>query len=447
MDTFSIPISVCSILLTLIGFLYAYRSIFAAVGVFRTKKFAPAKRFHRYAVVIAARNEEAVIGNLLDSIRRQDYPAELVTVFVVADNCTDQTAAVSRAHGAVCYERNDLAHCTKGFALQYLFEQIARDYGVRLFEGFFIFDADNLLKKDYISRMNDAFDSGEKIITSYRNTKNFDSSWISAGYALHWLRTARFENRARSALGVATRIQGTGFLFSSELAADGWKYTSLTEDRAFSADAVVQGFNISYQDAAEFYDEQPTSLSVAWRQRLRWSKGHVQAFMESGKSLFVNSLQGKTALRKFVSFDMLLTNLPGCIVTIPVKLLKLLFMAFSCIALDSFYSEWPELALAPFSLLLVEHIANIPLAAALFVLERKRVTPVKWYKKAFYCLMFPLFSIIGDVSTCVAVFRQVGWDAIPHSEAIRIEDLEPVGVCAPAYPDPSAHSRGAPELI
>ena len=73
---------------------------------------------------------------------------------------------------------------------------------------------------------------------------------------------------------MATNIQGTGFLFASEIVKDGWKYTSLTEDRALTADCVVEGYEISYNDEAIFYDEQQVSLKVALRQRLRWSKGH-----------------------------------------------------------------------------------------------------------------------------------------------------------------------------
>ena len=173
------------------------------------------------------------------------------------------------ACGAVCYERFDNEHKTKGFALQYLLEKIGEDYGRMSFEGYFIFDADNLLKNDYISKMNDAFDSGEKIITSYRNTKNFDENWIASTYAIHWIRSIRCNHRARSVLRLATNIQGTGFLFTNEIVKNGWHYTSLTEDRALTADAVAQGYRISYQDEAMFYDEQPTSLKVALRQRVK----------------------------------------------------------------------------------------------------------------------------------------------------------------------------------
>ena len=272
-----------------------YKTFYWLVGLFFTRKFKPAKNKHKYAILIAARNEKAVIGNLLDSIKKQDYPQELLTTFVVADNCTDNTAEIARNCGAICYERFDNEHKTKGFALQYLLEKIEEDYGRMSFEGYFIFDADNLLKKDYISRMNDAFDSGEKIITSYRNTKNFDENWVASTYALHWIRSIRCNHRARSVFRLATNIQGTGFLFTNEIVKNGWKYTSLTEDRALTADAVAQGYRITYNDEAMFYDEQPISLKIALRQRLRWSKGHLQAFAESGPYLFINIFFGKLA--------------------------------------------------------------------------------------------------------------------------------------------------------
>ena len=86
---------------TVFSVMLAYKTVYRIIGLFFTRKFKPAKKQHKYAVVIAARNEENVIGNLLDSIAKQDYPKELITTFVVADNCTDKTAKVARNHGAV----------------------------------------------------------------------------------------------------------------------------------------------------------------------------------------------------------------------------------------------------------------------------------------------------------------------------------------------------------
>ena len=458
----------------IIGDLLKYKEIYKIVGLFATRKFKPAKQNHKYAVLVAARNEEAVIGNLIDSIRQQDYPAELVDIFVVADNCdeTDRTAEVSRQMGAICYERHDLDHRTKGFALQYLVECIRRDYGIDAYEGYFIFDADNLLKEDFISRMNDSFDAGEKIVTSYRNTKNFDDNWISASYGIHWLRTVRHEHRARSLFRLATRIQGTGFLFAWEVIKDGWNYTSLTEDRAFCADAVANGYKISYNNDAEFYDEQPVDMKTAWVQRVRWAKGHLQAFVETGPQLakhifvtggkanspemvgdkplptwkkFVNNIR-----LRFMSFDMLAIVYPRTIPLLIAKIVKFgLRVALVCMGTmavktwfapgifsgtlkffgidPTFTDPWvaiPMLALFTFLWTVSSYLNGIVTAAYIFIIEHRRIMQIKWYKKVWFCITFPIFEVIGRLSMYVALFRKVEWKPTPHHAGISISELK-----------------------
>ncbi len=408
----------------MLGALYAYRIIFAVVGLFTTKKFAPASRMHRYAIVIAARNEEAVIGKLLESIRAQDYPSHLLKVFVVADNCTDNTAAVARRYGAACYERFDSKHVTKGYALQYLFRCIFRDHGKDAFEGYFVFDADNLLKSDYISRMNDAFDSGERVVVSYRNTKNLGDGWLSASYALHWVRTCRFDHCGRSRLGISARIQGTGFLFGSEFVADGWNYTSLTEDRAFSSHIVTKGVAVSYQHEAEFYDEQPTSISVAMRQRLRWAKGNLQAFFETGRALFCGIFSKKGTQKRVSCYDMLLFNFPSSAVSVPLKLIECTLVVAMSVAAGTFGVNFWRITLQIVYLLIFEHFGSILLAVLLFAVERHRLRPLRPHQYVFYALMFPMFGIIGDIVTLGALFMRVTWKPIPHKADIGIEELE-----------------------
>lgn len=469
---------------TVFSAMLAYKTVFWLIGVFFTRKFRLATKKHKYAVVIAARNEEAVIGNLLDSIGKQDYPKELVTVFVVADNCTDSTAKIARQHGAICYERFDPDHRTKGYALQFLFERIEEDYGRQSFEGYFVFDADNLLKRDYISRMNDAFDSGEKLITSYRNTKNFDESWIASTYALHWLRSIRANHRARSVLRLATNIQGTGFLFASEIVRDGWKYTSLTEDRALTADAVAQGYAITYNDAAEFYDEQPTSLRIALRQRLRWSRGHLLAFAETGPYLFLNVFFGKrfiktrwrtvekktgkrtareTALavlesirHRVASYDTLMQLTPFSVFNIIRWLLvSVLAYGFYCYAygigglalftkstyLGTFLrflfpvkitvesgvgALFLGMALQIWLRLLYragKYFENIWVAVYVFIFEHRRIKKMPLHKKLLYCFTWPTFDIIGRYTQYVALFKKVEWKPIPHQSRVTIDDL------------------------
>ena len=71
------------------GLCFLYQVVFFFVGLLRGEvKIPQAKKQHSYAFFIAAHNEEAVIANLVKSIREQDYPSELIDIFVVADACT-----------------------------------------------------------------------------------------------------------------------------------------------------------------------------------------------------------------------------------------------------------------------------------------------------------------------------------------------------------------------
>ena len=462
-------IKIISKLSGFVSSLYEYRKIFKITGVVATRRFKAARNKHSYAILVAARNEEAVIGNLIDSIKAQDYPSELVKVFVVADNCTDSTAELARQKGAVCYEHNNPDERTKGYALRYLVQKIKEDYGIDAFEGYMIFDADNLLNHDYITRMNESFDAGEKIVTSYRNSKNFGDNWISASYGIHWLRTVRNEHRARSLFHLATRIQGTGFLFANEIIRDGWNYVSLTEDRAFCADAVAKGYKISYNHDAIFYDEQPVDIKIAMRQRIRWAKGHLQAFCETGPQLLwhifytggkANPDKSAPVLKKlinnirlrFMSFDMLTVVFPRQLTLVLKKLITYsLRIVLVCCAGKSFgvtyapafmqrilnlFNITPEFENTAIGALWVifyalswtlsSYLNGILTAIYIFIIEYKRIIKMSIFKKAWFCLTFPLFDFIGKLSTCIAVFAKVEWKAIPHNSTVNIADLDPI---------------------
>ncbi len=422
---FEALLAFCGVCGIIFAAVYAYRSIFVAVGLFTTKVFPKTDRVHKYAILIPARNEETVIGNLLDSIDEQDYPAEQLTVFVVADNCDDKTAEIARSKGAVCYERFDNEHRTKGYALQFLFENIERDYKIDSFEGYFIFDSDNLLKGDYISRMNEAFDSGEKIITSYRNTKNFDDSIISSSYALHWMRSSRTEHRARSVMKIPTRIQGTGYLFASEIVANGWKYTSFTEDRAFSADAIINGYNISYCDAAEFYDEQPSNLKIAMRQRIRWAKGHLQAFVELGGKLFGNIFKRKSApIDRVASADMFFTVFPHELITAFTTVLVMLAFTGLMIFDSRDFIEVLEVFWRSVVRFAKEYGSHVLLSAYVCVTEFRRIKKMKPFMYIWYVITFPIFDFIGYAASLIALCTKVTWKPIPHRADLSIKDIE-----------------------
>jgi len=436
-----ILIDIISFFSTLAFWLVIYKNAYSVIGFFLTRRFRPAKNHHKYAVLIAARNEESVIGNLVDSIRSQDYPSELVTIFVVADNCTDKTAQVARDAGAIVYERFDSEHRTKGYALQFLVRNIEADFGVASFEGYFFFDADNLLKRDFISRMNDAFDSGEKIITSFRNTKNFSTNWISSSYAIHWYRTVRNEHRARSFLRLATRIQGTGFLVANEILKDGWNYVSLTEDRELSAFAATNGYSISYNDKAEFYDEQPTDVKIMMRQRIRWAKGHLWAFTHYGWVLFKNifthktqnnQFRAKTKLgrvfnylqRSFICYDMFWTVFPRSLTAFIRRFLTMLLG----IAILVSAGTGGAALLGPVNKYLgivAGHMTGaIFTAVYILCIEYRRIPSCRPLRMLWYSITFSLFDKIGMISTLIALFMKVEWKPIPHTDSKSLSEME-----------------------
>ena len=239
---------------TLIMVMYAYQMIYLVMGMLhrRRKQQSAVVHRHRYAAVVAARNESGVIADLIGSLRAQDYPRELLDIYVVADNCTDDTAQVAREAGAQVYERWDQVHKGKGYALDYLFHHLEEE-GKDIYDAFLIFDADNLVDPGFTREMNRLFDTGKyEALTCYRNSKNFGDNWISAGYGIWFLREARFLNLPRMMLGTNCHVSGTGFLVSAKVVRDngGWPFHLLTEDIEFSINSAAQGYRIGYcQDA------------------------------------------------------------------------------------------------------------------------------------------------------------------------------------------------------
>ena len=395
---------------------YAYQIIFLLVPFFLKKKKTTAKKLHSYAVLISARNEEAVIGNLIQSIRAQDYPPELVTVFVVADNCTDATASIARREGAVVWERNNLERVGKGYALDYLLGKITETYTPETFDGYFVFDADNLLDESYIREMNNTFSEGYRIVTSYRNSKNFSGNWISAGYALWFMREAKYINNSRMLLGTSCAVSGTGFLFHRDILAryGGWKFFLLTEDIEFTVCSILTDEKIGYCGSAVFYDEQPTSFRQSWRQRMRWAKGFLQVFRKYGTSLFRKIFRSGS----FACYDMTMTLFPAILLTIAsvlVNMTSLLMGVWSARHVTEVVQSLGETLLGAYILLFF-------IGTITTISEWKQIHCKAIYK-ILYLFTFPLFMFTYIPISFVALFRGVEWTPIRHDQVKTLEEV------------------------
>ena len=249
-------ITINAVIMALFFVCYSYQFFYVAVALLKRKKFIGRNENHRIAILIAARNEENVIGYLLDSICAQTYPMDHVDVYVGADNCTDDTARVAREHGAIVFERHDTLHVGKGYVLNDMLRRIRRP-GRRHYDAYLVLDADNILDPNFLSEIEKVYSAGYEIVTCYRNSKNYGDNWISAGYALWFLREAQYLNNARMRLGSSCAVSGTGFLFSDGVLqrCGGWNFFLLTEDIEFTIDNVARGEKVGYAGGAVLYDE------------------------------------------------------------------------------------------------------------------------------------------------------------------------------------------------
>ena len=384
----------------------AYQLLYLALPRLKKEKpLPPSRGEHDYAVLICARNEEKVIGDLLASLRAQTYPAEKLHVFVLADNCTDATEAAAREGGAKVYVRRDRDRVGKGYALEALLGHLGKDFPEG-FDGYFVFDADNLLEPDYIEQMDRSFSSGLEIVTGYRNSVNHGASWISAGSALWFLRESRYLNHARHLLGVSCAVSGTGFLFSRAVAEElgTWPFHLLTEDIEFTAYQLIRGRRIGFCAAAVLYDEQPESFAQSWRQRLRWARGYVQVMLRYGPGLAKGALKGS-----FACYDMLMNILPF-----------ILLPAFSlgyALALGA----WSALRGASLLPCLGSIGRTLGCSWLLFFLLGAYTTATEWaqihtgtLRKLGYLFTFPFFLMTYLPVGIASLFCDPGWKPIVH---------------------------------
>lgn len=415
-----------TILNGIFALLPAYMTIYTIVGIFFTKKFKETDKKYKYAFIVPARNEEIVIGNLIDSIKKQNYPLDLMTIFVVADNCDDRTAEIAKEHGAIVYERFHDKNKTKGYALQYIFEEIRRDYGLDTFDGYFIFDSDNLLMPNYVEKMNEAFASGEKIITSFRNSKNIETNYISSMTAMHYLRYNRFFHRPRSFLGLSGHIQGTGFLFASEVIKDGWNFTDLTENRSFTVSNFLKGYKISYHNEAEFFDEQPTTFLIAQRQRIRWAKGNLVVGFRYFKPLVKAIFNKKSTLKEnFNAYDMLITNMPLILMIFAWNLFYFLYRLIRNLIVLGIggLSFWVVIKPVLISMGTTWLVLMIQ-ATYVFIIDKKRIQPLPFLKKVMIVITWPLFDLLEIPTKTIALFSKNEWKPIPHKDGRSVSTMK-----------------------
>ncbi|MCR5786212.1 MAG: glycosyltransferase family 2 protein [Acholeplasmatales bacterium] len=425
-----ITVEIINIILSLIVMIiFCMQGIHTVVTLFtRKKKYSDAKVNHKYGYIICARNEENVIGNLIDSIYSQDYPRELMNVFVCADNCTDSTASVAEQHNAKVFTHFNNTKKGKCYALDYVIKEILKTEEAKDIEAYFIFDADNLVSKEFTKEMNKLYDSGAKVATGLRDTKNFNQSLTSACSGLMFLRENLIIHHSRSLLGLSTYVAGTGFYVSSDIIKElnGWPFYSIIEDIDFSCYCAKNNIRIHFNESAIFYDEQPTRLKDVNTQHLRWVKGTYQCGHKYSHDLLKNTFFKKHIgfKNRLSSYEMAIHVSPMLVVATTITIsyfLAHLIMFLNGIETGYYFTH---IFLLRFSIAIISILTGSFFNGLIPMLKHHKNINASLYKKMMSVILFTPFVIMYIPIYYIALFkRNVKWVPIKHIDTSTINDI------------------------
>lgn len=366
---------------------------------------------HKFMAIIPAHNEETVVRNLIESLKRQDYEKELLDIYVIADNCTDNTAQIARDAGAIVYERFDESKKTKGFALQWFLKQkIEEDAD---YDALFIFDADNIVDPNFTKNMNKKLCQGEDVVQGYRDIKNPTDNWVTAGYAIFYWTLHRFYHLARYNIGLSPLLNGTGFMVKFDaIKPEGWQTETLTEDIEFSLKRIIKGKRLGWSTDAIVYDEQPLGFKQSWIQRTRWTVGHIQCIGKYTKPLAEAVKENKT-LMNFDGLLYIVGSIPMFVITIVLLLINLVMYLGNGMTTAALVMNYVRYLIPTFLL---------PIATAILImkLDKREIKPMV---KGLLC--YPLFlgSWLAINFKCLFK-RDTTWRKINHVRDIKINDVE-----------------------
>ncbi|REE85197.1 cellulose synthase/poly-beta-1,6-N-acetylglucosamine synthase-like glycosyltransferase [Paenibacillus taihuensis] len=407
---FNTIIIVSQIFLAFVGVYQFVISLFGIVRKRKEAKHAPQKSF---AVLVAAHNEGQVVGALIENLRNLDYPKELYDIFVICDNCTDNTAEIARSMGVHAMERKNPHLRGKGHAIEWMLKELWAM--PRQYDGIVMFDADNLVGNDFLTYMNNDLCEGHKVIQGYLDTKNPTDSWVTASYAITYWYCNRLWQLSRRNLNMANYLGGTGMCFETNLIKEmGWGATSLVEDLEFSMRCVKRGIHPVLNYDAKVYDEKPLSFKASARQRLRWMQGHFTV----ARSYFFPLLWASIKERSFVKFDAALYSISvyntflGFIVTAMLWMDNIIPAHNVFTSIYYYAPNW----VAPLAIFLTA--VMFPLVMAL--------EGIKSPKMYAHLISMVFFQLSWLPITCYAFFTQNNkqWSHTQHTRVLRLEEVQ-----------------------
>ena len=397
-------------LIWIITIYWAYQIVVSFCSLIKLKdKKLLIEKEHKFMAVVPAHNEETVIRNLVESLVAQDYPKELYDVYVIADNCTDATAEIAKEAGAKVLKRFDEANKTKGHALNWFIKQKIEENAD--YDAMCVFDADNIVDKNFLKNMNKKLCQGEEVVQGYRDIKNPTDSWVASGYAIFYWMMHRFYHLARYNLGLSPLLNGTGFMVKFDLLKPhGWQTITLTEDIEYSLINIAEGRKLGWAVDAIVYDEQPVTFKASWSQRSRWTVGHLQCMKEYTKKL----IDGVKTHKTLMNFDgaLYLFGIPLMILTFALLGVNTLLYVGAEMTFTELVGHFVRYLIATF-------ILPVLTGVAIMALEKKPIKPM-----LTGILMYPVFMgswILINIKCLIK--PNTKWEKIEHVRDIKIKEV------------------------
>ena len=394
---------------------FMFGMYFAVTGLFGFKNyhksmFGRHKPKYKFAIIVPSRNEEKVIGGLIKSLQKQRYPDKLYEVYVVPNNCTDDTAGAAKKAGA------NVIECTvpvkvKADVLQFVFKKFKSRADI---DAYVIFDADNLVHPNFLARMNDALCEGVQVAQCFRDAKNMGDNWLTGSYTLFYFIQNFFFNRARMNFSGSAAINGTGFMIKKEVVANGFNTKTLTEDSEFTGQCALRGIQVAFVEEAITYDEHPQNFWASWKQRKRWTSGCISCLQIYGKDLLKTFF--KTG--NISCFDMVMMYLCPIVMVLGFFLsIVLIVFHITGVELFDFFSYLYAMGILFFVL---SYLATV--AMNIFVVKYNK----KSIKNVFSgIILFALFLATWIPINIICIFKKTEkWEEIKHDRSdVDLDEL------------------------
>ena len=358
----------------------------------------------RYCILIPARYESKVINNLLLSITKQTTKINPKDIYIIVESIKDKTVDIAKQYNMNIILRENLSLKRKGYALNDAVTYILKKQ--IHYDAYFIFDADNILDKDFIKNMEKSINEGYDIGIGYRNTKN-SNTLVSASSALTFSMINTMLNERKNKYHNNLTISGTGYYIKGSIVEDwnSFPFHSLTEDYELTLYAILNNLTTTYNKKAIFYDEQPDNFNVSLKQRTRWVKGYFEA-----RKKYINKIS-KSEIKNDPNFASKVNAFLGVTpyIYIIIGLLIILFNILITKGITSF------LCYLTIFLLLIYLVLSI--FTTIMLKKEKNSLNISKSMKIKVIFYNPIFMFSYIICLLRTIFiKDIKWDKIDHNK-------------------------------